>query len=401
MTLILDMAEGGRAGAGPAAEAPPVAVSISARFEDVEAAWRLLEREAVHTPYQRFDWQRLFHRHLGAGEAPCLAVLSDSAGTAQALLPLAVRRYGGLSVASFIGGKHANFAMGLWRPGFARRLTAPAVLSILRAVAAEAPQGIDLFRLTGQPVRWAGLDNPLSRIAHQPSASFGYHLALGPDADAVLGRVVSSASRRKLKRKERLLAEQGELAFKVASSPEEVVRFVDLFLAWKAARFRALGIADVFDVPGMRDFIVAAALEGLERGDPAVEICALTVGGEPVALFGGTVAAGRFSAMFNAMTPGPMMRESPGELLLHRLIRHCCARGLAVFDLGAGEAQYKANICDGTDPLFDQFVPMTARGRLAAAALGAAARAKRRVKQSPRLWSLAQRLRRLRAGTGA
>ena len=151
----------------------------------------------------------------------------------------------------------------------------------------------------------------------------------------------------------------------------------------------------------MNVYPTAVILTAAAGDSPAIELCALMVGDEPVALFGGTIAAGRYSGMFNAMAPGPQQRHSPGELLLHHLIRHCCERGLTVFDLGAGEADYKSHICDGTDALFDLAVPVTAKGQAAAFVQDMAGQMKRRIKQSPRLWPLIVRLRRLRGRLSA
>jgi CelD/BcsL family acetyltransferase involved in cellulose biosynthesis len=380
--------------AGPSAVADPVAVRVFDRFDAVRADWLALQAEAPASGYQAFGWQEAFHRHLGEDSPLCLAVIDDAAGRPQAMLPFVVSRRAGVAVARFIGGKHANFGMGLWRPAFARAITAEELSAVLRRIARESREPIDLFALNNQPVSWGGLANPLALLPHRPSPSYGYRLTLGSDAEAVLEGVVSSASRRKLRRKERSLAEHGALSFLVARDPETIARFADTFLAYKAARLAELGIADVFAVPGMRDFIVEAAL----GEQPVLELCALMAGETPVALFGGTIAQGRYSGMFNAMIPGPLQKDSPGELLLHHLIRHCCARGLTVFDLGAGEAAYKANICDGVDPLFDQTIAITARGSVLAAGMTIAGLAKRRIKQSPALWRLVLRLRRLRGG---
>lgn len=400
MSLTLDAAAMDAAGPLPGRTASDCRVRVATGFADVETVWRSLAAEAPHSAYQAYDWLAIFHRHLGAAETPLIAVVSDEAGRPQALLPLVI---GGGAVASarFMGGSHANFAMGLWRPAFAATLTAARLSAFLAEVASASPRPVDLFRLTAQPESWGGVANPLALLPHQPSPSFGYHLALGPDADAVIERVVSKDSRKKLRKKERALGEHGPVSFRRARDAAEAERFTDLFLAWKAARFRELGIPNVFAEPGTREFILEAATRGLADGRPVIELSALMVGEEPVALFGGTVAGGRFSGMFNAMTSGPLTRESPGELLLHHLIRDCCARGLAVFDLGAGEAQYKSNLCDGVDPLFDQFIPVTWKGRLVAGLEALAMRAKRAVKQSDVLWPLIVRLRRARGRAGA
>ena len=391
MSLTLDLA---LPRSGPAGVHGAISVAVADRFETVEPIWRRMEADAVFTPYQRYEWQALFHRHFGADQTSCLVVLSDESGARRALLPLAIQRRGGLGIASFIGAKHANFHMGLWDRAFAASLTTPVMARLLREIAASSPERIDVFAFSQQPREWDGMANPLALLPHQPAASDAYKLALGPDADAVLGRVVSAASRRKLRKKERTLAESGPVAFTVARTADEVRRLVDTFLAYKGDRLKELGIGDPFAVPGMRGFLLDGGACGLEDGRPLIEYCALTVGDTVLALYGGTASGGRFTAMFNAITNGPLMRLSPGELLLHHLIRHCCERGLSVFDLGTGEARYKANICDGVDTLFSQFIGVTAAGRLAAVGLATAARAKRTIKQTPALWALATRLRR-------
>ncbi|KAF0132694.1 MAG: hypothetical protein FD152_1816 [Xanthobacteraceae bacterium] len=368
------------------------AVRVVADFAAARDDWLALEADAPVSGYQRIAWQETFQRHLGEGSDCCIAVITDGGGRAQALLPFVIARRHGLAIASFIGGKHANFAMGLWRPAFAQALGAPDLAAAFGAIAVRSPHPIDLFELTNQPASWAGLANPLALMPHRPSPSFGYHLALGPDADAVLERVVSSSSRRKLRKKEKTLGERGTVTFTVAREPAEIARFTDAFLAYKARRFAELGIPNVFDAPGMRDFIMEAA----SGPAPAIELCALKAGDEIVALFGGCIAHGRYSGMFNAMAPGDVQRESPGELLLHHLIRDCCARGLTVFDLGAGEADYKSHICDGIDPLFDQSIAVTWKGAVAARAFAWLGTLKRSAKQSAWLWPLIVKLRRLR-----
>ena len=87
--------------------------------------------------------------------------------------------------------------------------------------------------------------------------------------------------------------------------------------------------------------------------------------------------------------------------MLARLVQHCCERGLDTFDLGIGEASYKTLFCPDTEPLFDSYLPLSARGRLLALALSTGAATKRAVKERAALWSLVRSLRRLRARLSA
>ena len=89
-------------------------------FDDMAAAepfWRALEADdAWATPYQRFDLLAAWQRHVGArnGIVPFIVIGFDAAGRPLFLLPLGRKRMGPLSVAGFLGSKHASFNIGLW-----------------------------------------------------------------------------------------------------------------------------------------------------------------------------------------------------------------------------------------------------------------------------------------------
>ena len=164
---------------------------------------------------------------------------------------------------------------------------------------------------------------------------------------------------------------------------------------------RALGVPDAFAPPSVRRFIEAAATEQMPGAEPPIEIYALSVGDIIVATFGGIVSGGRFSGMFNSIIKDHYAAESPGEQLLTMLVRHCCARGLDTFDLGIGQANYKALFCEDAEPLFDSYLPLNAGGRLLTLVFASGAAFKRAVKGHAALWALARALRRLRARLSA
>ena len=79
------------------------------------------------------------------------------------------------------------------------------------------------------------------------------------------------------------------------------------------------------------------------------------------------------------------------------MIDTCAEGGTASFDIGVGRAGYKSFFCKEPEPLFDAFVALTPRGRLALPAFSAAFAAKRTIKSKPALWAAVQSWRRLRA----
>ena len=118
------------------------------------------------------------------------------------------------------------------------------------------------------------------------------------------------------------------------------------------------------------------------------------VGDRIVATFGALSAGDRLSGLFLSHDCDPeIARSSPGELIVHAMVREAIARGLKTLDLGVGEARYKDDACEAEEELFDSAFAVTPLGGVAALAFKAKQSAKRRIKRSPRLLAFAKRLR--------
>jgi CelD/BcsL family acetyltransferase involved in cellulose biosynthesis len=373
----------------PAADALPNArlarVEIYGDMGEAEPYWRVLEA-GLATPYQAYDFLKFWQRHVGsaAGVTPCIVVGFDAAASPLFLWPLGRRHLGPWRVVEFLGGKHTNFNMALWRCGIAGRIE----LADLRAVLARLAGRADLLRLCNQPLTWGGTTNPFALLAHQRAANFGFSGALIPDFEALLRARTNSATRKKMRKKERALAELGTVTFERAQGAPRIRQVLDAFFKQKSARMRAFGIADAFAQADVRRFIEAAATEHSPAGEPLLELYALSVDDMVVATMGGMVGGGRFCAMFNSIALGRFTVHSPGEQLLLHLVHRCCERGLTGFDLGIGEARYKNLFCGDAEPLFDSFLPLTFGGRLPVQALRLIDAGKRTIKQRPPLWTL-------------
>jgi len=379
----------------PAVDARVALVEIIEDMAAAEAPWRALEAaSSLGTPYQRYDFLNLWQRHIGAasGVTPFIVVGFNAAGAPLFLWPFGRRSLAGLRVVEFLGGKHANFNMGLWR----REIVAGIESGDLNAVLARLIGRADLLRLTNQPLTWAGTTNPFGLLPHQRSANRGFSGALVPDFGALLRAHTNSATRKKMRKKERALASFGTVSFTQPREAAEMRRVLDVFFKQKSARMRVLGIADAFAPPEVRRFIEAAATE-MPGGEPLIELYALSVDDLVVATYGGIVGGGRFCAMFNSIIQDRYAAESPGEQLLVQLVQRCCERGLHTFDLGIGEASYKTLFCNDAEPLFDSYLPLGARGRLLGSVLAAAGATKRAIKGHAALWSMVRAARRLRA----
>ena len=152
-------------------------------------------------------------------------------------------------------------------------------------------------------------------------------------------------------------------------------------------------LPNVFADHGVEQFVRAACMTQLAGGNRVIDIHALECDEEVIALFAGVADGHRFSMMFNTYTMSEQSRHSPGLILMRNIIDHYATRDYRALDLGIGSDDYKRMFCRDDEPIFDSYIALSARGRLAAAAMSSLAHAKHLVKQNQRLLRLAQGLR--------
>lgn len=366
-------------------------------FDDLGAAeetWRKLERQACATPYQGFAFAEAWFATLGAaqGAKPLVIAALDNRGSPLALLPFCRTAYGPLQVAAFLGGKHANYNLGLFRPG--ADWNRHAVEALLSGAARAASPRVDLYRLLNQPVAWRAVANPLALLPHKPSPSFGRKSELPASFEAWFAVHYSNDSRKKLRKKAKRLSETGELRHQLAFDRPTAERFLAAFLEQKRERFRRLGrsTANAYQSEEAEAFLARLATEGLRDGATPLELHALTLGERVIATFGALPGGDRLSGLIVGFDGAEeIARNSPGELLVLEVVRSAVERGFRAFDLGVGESRYKDECCEIAEPLFDTIFASSPLGRVAAPIFSARQALKARIKRSPGMMRLALR----------
>jgi CelD/BcsL family acetyltransferase involved in cellulose biosynthesis len=373
-------------------------IDVYDNLEAAEPAWmQLATANALMTPYQRFEWVMLWHRHVTStyGMTPLIIVPRERTNAPLFILPLMLRRAGITTIAGFFGGRHANLNTGLWRADVAATITAQELSKILRDVAAR--HNIDVYKLASQPDQLPNaIRNPMAMLPHQAAPDDVFVLTLdgkpGPEA---LKTCLTGTMRGRLRTKERKLQALPGYRFFRAETPDEVNRVFEAFVAQKAAHLTNQGISNVFDDPEAAAFLRSACHQGLGEGRPVIELFALEGGGEVIAVFGGVNDGRRMSCMFNSYTLGEASRWSPGLILLTNLISYCADNKITYFDLGVGYSFYKTLFCKEYENVFDTIIGTTMTGRATAIALRLARSAKRELKANPALWGRFMSLRQM------
>ena len=366
-------------------------IDIVADLAEAESTWRHLEAQQCHTPYQRFDFLAAWQRQVGEREGlrPFIVIAADAERRPLLLLPLTHARQHSINIASFMGGKHTTFNMALWNDEFAAGATRSDMEALVSMISTSG--AADVLALHRQPERWRETPNPIALLPHQASANDCPLLVMEPGATPAA--LISNSFRRRLKGKERKLQSLPGYRYHRASTEAEIARLLDWFFQVKPLRMAEQKLPNVFADPGVEDFIRAGCMTPLRDGSHAIDIHALECDAEVIAIFAGVADGHRFSMMFNTYTMSPSSKYSPGLILMRNIIDHYAAQGYRALDLGIGSDDYKRLFCKSDEPIFDSFVPLTARGRMAAAAMAGLNRAKRMVKHNPALFEMAQKLR--------
>lgn len=371
--------------------APRIArVDVIRDMADAEAIWRKFESpDFLSTPYQRFELLDAWQRTVGQdeGTSPFIVVAYDEQDQPLLLLPLTAGRENGTLVARFIGGKHPTFNMALWRRDFASSATK----TDLDALTAGIGNRADVLAFTQQPQRWQGVANPFEHFGGQPSTNRCPLMTMVPGCKPE--ERVSSSTRRRLRNKERKLQVLPGYRYFVATTDEDINRLLDGFFIIKPQRMALSKLPNVFADAATQAFIREACLKKLPNGERAITIHALECDSEIISIFACVADGQRFSTMFNTYTISENARYSPGLILLRDMIDHYGELGYTSLDFGVGSDDYKMTYCKEDEPIFDSFIPLTARGRLAALGMSSLTHAKRLVKQNPALMQMAQLLR--------
>jgi CelD/BcsL family acetyltransferase involved in cellulose biosynthesis len=125
----------------------------------------------------------------------------------------------------------------------------------------------------------------------------------------------------------------------------------------------------------------------------------LSLDGRTIAVKLGIAHGDTFWAMVSSVDPEGIERMSPGEHALRRTIEECCKDGFAAIDMAAGDTGYKENWASEVVKLHSISRSLSLRGVIWSRSHTALAAGKKVIKNSEKLWPLAQKLRGTLLGT--
>ena len=156
-----------------------------------------------------------------------------------------------------------------------------------------------------------------------------------------------------LHRHEKRLARHGTLEFRHIEGRSEILARLDEFIRLQVTRQAAMGTRSALADPLARRMLEAL----VEQLDPANDLrfAVLEVGGRAVAYHLGFEHAGRFIYYMPAFDM-EFRNDSPGEVMLRRLLRYAHERQLREFDFTIGDEPYKKRFATHERRTFSVYV---------------------------------------------
>ncbi|MBU4530258.1 MAG: GNAT family N-acetyltransferase [Hoeflea sp.] len=351
----------------------------------VKALWQRLEAEPAMSFHQSRAWVDSWTK---GTSTPLAVVTLEQDGVAYALLPLEIKRIGGLRIAQFAGTAFSNENTGLIDLGVLEGVAAASPADLAAALSqAGLDADIVLFDKMTPEAAARPPFSALPRVYHQNPS---FQLPLGTDFNAVLAQVNGKRRRKKFRVSERRLEAIGGYRHITGEDDAQALRLLDIFLAQKPARLASQGLPNVFAGREIRAFLAELATTRNAAGCPALELhgIELTGGdhaGAIIAVAALTIKDRHVTCQFGSIDENIAGDASAGELLFYRMIERASAAGHEVFDFGVGDQPYKRSWCPQRTELVDCYAPLNLKGRLAAPLISGMIRLKRAIKTSPTL----------------
>jgi CelD/BcsL family acetyltransferase involved in cellulose biosynthesis len=249
----------------------------------------------------------------------------------------------------------------------------------------------DLIDLTRMPETIGAQRNPFLALGTALHPSGAHLMELhGPWEDFYQSKR-SSVTRRRDRSKRKRLEEMGEVRFVEPQGADAVGRTVEALMAQKSAAFARMGVTNIFDRPGYREFFLDAATNAGARG--LVHVSRVDVGATWAAINLGLQFQDRYYHVLASYDEGEVARFGPGAAHLRDLISRAIGLGLRQFDFTVGDERYKFEWADTALKLYDHIAAATPLGWVVSHQKVALRRVKRFIKQNEQLFGLLTRAR--------
>lgn len=338
--------------------APRIACEPAFDFESAE--YRALFEASDTDVFRHPLWLSALYRRLAPhrGATPVVVTVRAGTGRLLALLPMTLRRKGGVRLLEAAHLGVSDYAAPVIREDWREALQGfdPA------AGTSAALPAHDVLRI--EPVRPERLADWASFFPARPRAlPFSAHAA-APTSPYAAWRAenLTASTRRMLDRRRKRFAKEGAVTL-TRLPPQEAEQAIALLRRLREGRFAGDPIQD----PAVEGFYAEIAERG--SADGFVRLYRLAQDGVPVGTVFAPTHRGRLYYLLIGCDYAGFGRHSPGLVMFDMMMEDWAEAGGTVFDFTIGDEPFKADFGTRATPMHAIVEPRTLRGRLGLLAL--------------------------------
>ena len=367
-------------------------ITVFDSFDDVESLWRSIEENGDCFAFQTYDWLTNWYAYIGKNShlEPCIVSVESSQGQPLMLLPFAIQRQSFISTLVWLGGKITDYHGPILNKCYSSNLSAIPFKKIWSDIRTQLPphNAIDLQK---QPEFIIEQRNPFLFLDCTPHTSSAHFTRLVGPIESFIKSKRSSEWSRKLRSKQKRLKALGELKSILVTKKQDIDKILPEMFSQKAISYKAMGVENIFDSQEYIDFFYHMTRNYSDNS--FVHLFALLLNNQTLATHWGLLYKKRFYHLFPTYVHNELARYSPGIILFRNIFEWGIENGVEICDFSVGDDPHKNLWCDQELRLFDYLKATSPRGLVYVIPRKLQRLLKRKIKQTPIIFSITKDLR--------
>ncbi len=359
----------------------------------VKEAWLALENTNSIPVYQKYDWVNQWYNHMIVKNSsnqhvqPIFLSVFRSEKVV-VILPLCIIRNKGIRFLSWLADEHCNYQGALFDSDFLRGLNKSDFQKLWLQIEGLLPK-FDVLWLRNQVLNINGTESPFRWIDQHTSPNSGHQLVFKHhNWDELLIELRSKSTRKRMRNEESRLSREGELSWKRVSDQVEVEFYLNELFDQREQRFKLLGIDLESNVSLYKDFYLKLLTSSVNEPTPFVYMMVVELDQFVLATMLLAESGNMTYLLINSMTSSKYHKWSPGDYLIRLTLQEGCMKQSELIDFGVSEdSNYKTAWCNTKLEMFETIKGQGWLGKGIALLIRNGSLLKRKVKQSPKLWS--------------
>jgi CelD/BcsL family acetyltransferase involved in cellulose biosynthesis len=303
----------------------------------LEQQWRnLSNRAAKHHYFQAFDWLWPWCRDIGVSKGNRLFLVTGwDADRLVLVWPLFISNFKGWRLLQWMGAGISDYCDVLVEQDYQRPEILAAAWQRITSQAAADVMLLDHVREDAWVIPW--LEKEMAAPYHTRRCPY-LTCNQWPDWETYYQHIKKKV-RQEQARRWRRLTQKGNLACKIISTEDEVLKLLPVCLKHKLIRMRSTNRTGFYDFNSYQQFIRSAATQAHRAG--TLKMAILSLDDRIIASLLGFVYHNVFYYYMSAMNQS-WCQYGPGKLLQENLLKYCFTQGIEVFDFLTGNEDYKS-----------------------------------------------------------